>query len=139
MGGGVMEEVMGGLASRLQTVPGLRVLTHPPVSVNELPAAVLLFESREPGLTMAGGAFSGSIKVVVLAAAADAAGAFEALSGFMDPEGAGSVEAAVEADSTWGGSVDYGRLVSVGNFGRRKLWGGVYAAADFQFAFTKSA
>ena len=75
----------------------------------------------------------------MLAGPADAAGAFEALGGFMDPEGAGSVEAAVEADSTWGGSVDYGRLASVGNVGRRKLWGGVYAAADFEFEFTKSA
>ena len=75
----------------------------------------------------------------MLAGPADAAGAFEALGGFMDPEGAGSVEAAVEADSTWGGSVDYGRLVSVGNVGRRKVWGGVYAAADFEFEFTKSA
>ena len=139
MGGGVVEEVMGGLASRLQTVPVLRVLTHPPVSVSELPAAVLLFESREPGLTLGGSAFEGSIRAVVLAAPADAAGAFEALGGFMNPEGDGSVEAAVEADSTWGGSVDYGRLVSVGKVGRRKLWGGVYAAADFQFTFTKSA
>ena len=137
--GGAVEEAMGGLASRLDTIQGLRVMMHPPVSVGELPAAVLLFESREPGLTLAGGAFSGNIKVVVLAAPADAAGAFEALGGFMGSEGVGSVEVAVETDSTWGGSVDYGRLVSVGNVGRRKLWGGMYAAADFQFAFTKSA
>ena len=32
-----------------------------------------------------------------------AAAAFEALGGFMSSEGAGSVEAAVEADSTWDG------------------------------------
>ena len=137
--GGAVSEAMGGLASRLETIAGLRVLTHPPVSVGELPAAVLMLESREPGLTLAGSAYSGSIRVVLLAGPADAAGAFEALGGFMDPEGAGSIEAAVEADSTWGGSVDYGRLVSVGNAERRKVWGGVYAAADFEFEFTKSA
>ena len=137
--GGVVEEAMGGLASRLETIQGLRVMTHPPVSVGELPAAVLLFESREPGLTLAGSAFTGSIRAVVLAAPADAVGAFDVLGGFMGAKGAGSVEAVVEADSTWGGSVDYGRLVSVGNVGRRKLWGGMYAAADFHFAFTKSA
>ena len=137
--GGDVEGAMDGLASRLETIQGLRVLTHPPVSVGELPAVVLLFESREPALTLAGGAFAGSIKAVVLAGPADAAAAFEALGGFMSSEGAGSVEAAVEADSTWDGSVDYGRLVSAGNVGRRKLWGGLYAAADFQFEFTKSA
>ena len=137
--GGDVEEAMEGLASRLETIQGLRVLTHPPVSVGELPAVVLLFESREPALTLAGGAFTGSIKAVVLAGPADAAGAFDVLGGFMGSEGAGSVEAAVEVDNTWGGSVDYGRLVSAGNVGRRKLWGGLYAAADFQFAFTKSA
>ena len=136
--GGEVEEAMGGLASRLETIAGLRVLTHPPASVGELPAAVLLFESREPALTLSGSAFSGSIKAVLLAGPADAAGAFEALGGFMGAKGVGSVEAAVEADNTWGGSVDYGRLVSMGNVGRRKLWGGMYAAADFQFAFTKS-
>ena len=137
--GGEVEEAMGGLASRLETIAGLRVLTHPPVSVGELPAAVLLFESREPALTLSRSAFSGSIKAVLLAGPADAAGAFDVLGGFMGSEGAGSVEAAVEADSTWDGSVDYGRLVSVGNVGRRKLWGGMYAAADFKFEFTKSA
>ena len=137
--GGEVEEAMEGLASRLETIQGLRVLTHPPVSVGELPAAVLLFESREPALTLSGSAFTGSIKAVLLAAPADSAGAFDVLGGFMDPEGAGSVEAAVEADNTWGGSVDDGRLVSAGNVGRRKLWGGMYAAADFQFVFTKSA
>ncbi len=135
---GEVSKAMGGLASRLKTIPGLRVLTHPPASVGELPAAVLLFESREPALTLSGSAFAGSVRVVLLAAPADAAGAFEALGGFMDPEGAGSVAAAVEADSTWGGSVDHGRLASVGNVGRRKVWGGEYAAADFRFEFTKS-
>ena len=69
--GGAVEEAMDGLVSRLETIQGLRVLTHPPVSVGELPAAVLLFESREPALTLSGSAFSGSIKAVVLAGPAD--------------------------------------------------------------------
>ena len=56
----------------------------------------------------------------------------------MDPLGTNSVEAAVDADNTWGGNVDDGRLLSVDNVGQRKLWGGSYVGADFHFRFTKS-
>ena len=35
-----------GLASLLEGVPGLRVHRQPPATLNELPAAVVLFESR---------------------------------------------------------------------------------------------
>ncbi len=53
------------------------------------------------------------------------------------PEGANSVQAAAAADHTWGGSVDDGRLESVDNVGPRRLWGGMYTAADFHFRFVK--
>ena len=56
----------------------------------------------------------------------------------MDPLGTSSVEAAVDADNTWGGKVDDGRLVSVNSVGQRKLWGGYYVGADFHFRFAKS-
>ena len=138
MSGGV-EDVLEGLSSRLSTVAGLRVLTHPPASVSEFPAVVLLFESRAPAGTLGGSGFSGRIRGVLLTGPGDSVGAFRALGGFMDPRGTGSIEAAVEADSSWGGKVDYGGLASVGNVGRRKLWGGVYAAADFGFTFVKSS
>ncbi len=44
----------------------------------------------------------------------------------------------MDADTTWGASVDDGRLVSIDNIGQRKLWGSLYVAADLHLRFTKS-
>ncbi len=55
----------------------------------------------------------------------------------MDPLGANSIEAAINADVTWDGKIDDGRLASINNVGRRKLWGGSYIAADFRIRFVK--
>ena len=126
-----------GLAAVLSTIGGLRVLDYPAASLNELPAAVVLFESREPMRTMGVGSFVGKIKVVVVVSSADAKQSYDDLDGFMDPRGAHSVEAAIDADNTWGGKVDDGRLVSIDNVGRRKLWGSTYLAADFHLKFLK--
>ena len=52
--------------------------------------------------------------------------------------GASSVEVAVDADNTWGGNVDDGRLVSIDNIGQRKLWGAYYVGADLHLRFVKS-
>ncbi len=129
-----MRRARSGLASLLAAIPGLRVHDHPPGSLNELPAAVVMFESRQPSQTMGGAGFSARFEVVLLASSADAQ---SGLDGFMDPMGGASVEAAVDADPTWGGSVDDARLLSIGNVGRRKLWGGEYIAATFHFEAVK--
>ena len=63
------------------------------------------------------GSFVGKIKVVVVVSSADAKQSYDDLDGFMDPRGAHSVEAAIDADNTWGGKVDDGRLVSIDNVG----------------------
>ena len=43
-----------GLAALLEGVPGLRVHRQPPAALNELPAAVALFESRSASRTLGG-------------------------------------------------------------------------------------
>ena len=128
-----------GLSAMLSTVPGLRVLDHPADALNEFPAAVVMFESRSAARTMRGGAFDGRIKVVVLVSSASSREAYRALDLLMDPSGGGSIEAAVNADNTWGGKVDDGRLDSIDNVGTRRLWGGHYVGADLHFRFTKGA
>ena len=125
-----------GLGTLLAGISGLRVLDHPADSINEFPAAVVLFESRDAMETLGGSTFVGKIKAVLLVSSANTLQAYDTL--YMDPLGSSSVEAIVDADNTWGGNVDDGRLVSVDNVGQRELWGGTYVAADFQFRFTKS-
>lgn len=126
-----------GLRARLETIPGLRVLDHPPDAVNELPAAVVSLQSRTASRTLGGGGFEGRMRVTLLVASASVKEAYAALDRFVDPSGPQSVEAAVDGDNTWGGAVDDGRLASVENIGSRKLWGGEYVGADFVFSFGK--
>ena len=132
-----IRDAKDGLASLLSNISGLKVLDYPAESVHEFPVAVVLFESRDAAETLGGSSFTGKIKVVVLLSSANTQEVYDTLDQFMDPLGSNSVEAAVDADNTWGGNVDHGRLVSIGNVGQRKLWGGVYVGADFHFRFVK--
>ena len=132
-----IRDAKDGLSTRLSTISGLRVLDYAAGSVNEFPSAVVLFESRNAAETLGGSTFAGRIKVILLVSAANTQEAFDTLDEFMDPLGTKSTEAAVDADATWGGNVDDGRLISIDSVGRRKLWGGFFVSADFHFRFVK--
>ena len=127
-----------GLSALLAAIPGLRVLDYPADSVNELPAAMVLVESRDAAGALGGGAFTGRIKVVLLVSSANIRQAYDTLNRFIDPLGPQSVETAVDADNTWGGAVDDGRLLSVDNIGPRKLAGVSCVGADFHLRFVKT-
>ena len=132
-----IRDAKDGLGSLLSNITGLKVLDHPADSINEFPVAVVLFESRDAIETLGGSSFTGKILVMLLVSSAHTKEAYDTLDQLMDPLGTSSVEAAVDADNTWGGNVDDGRLVSVDNVGQRKLWGGFYVGADFHFRFVK--
>ena len=132
-----IRDAKDGLGTLLAGISGLKVLDYPPAALHEFPAAVLLFESRDARQTLGGSSFAGKIKVVLLVLSANTQQAYDSLDGYMDPLGANSIEATVDADNTWGAKVDDGRLVSIANVGHRKLWGGWYVGADFHFEFVK--
>ena len=134
-----ISDAKDGLVTLLSTISGLKVLDHPADSISEFPAAVVMFQSRDVSDTLAGNDFTGELKVVLLVSSSNTKEAYDTLDSFMDPLGANSIEAAMSADVTWGGKVDDGRLVSVNNVGRRKLWGGSYIAADFHIRFVKGS
>ena len=133
-----IKDAKDGLSTLLDNISGLKVLDYPADSVHEFPAAVVLFESRDAMETLSGSTFAGKIKVVLLVSSANTQQAYDTLDAYMDPLGTSSLEAAADADNTWGGKVDDGRLVSVDNVGQRKLWGAYYVAADFHFRFLKA-
>ncbi len=133
-----IKDAKDGLVSLLAGISGLTVVDYPAASINQLPAAIVLFESRKANQLIGGSSFTGQLKVVLLVSSADAQQAYDALDSYMDPLGAASLEAAVDADNTWGGSVDDGRLVSIDNIGPHKQWGSAYVGADFHFGFVKS-
>ena len=133
-----IRDAKDGLGTLLSTIAGLKLLDYPAESVHEFPAAVVLFESRNAVHTLGGSSFTGRIKVMLLVSSADTKQAYDTLDQYMDPLGTTSIEAAVDADNTWNAKVDDGRLVSIDNVGNRRLWGGLYVAADFHFEFIKS-
>ena len=137
--GNEISAAVEGLASLLEGIPGLRVHRRPPAVLNELPAAVVLFESRGASQTLGGTGFACRVRVTLAVPASDASEGFDKLYDFMAQSGESSIEAAAAADPTWGGSVDDGRLASIDKAGRRKLWGGEYVAADFHFEAVKGA
>ncbi len=126
-----------GLTSLLSGIKGLRVFDYPKANINQLPAAVVLFESRDGVQTPGGTTFTGWLKVTILVASTGAGNALKGLEAFLDPAGDSSIESAVNADPTWGGTVDNARLVLVDNVGRRCLSGGRYIGADLHFEFVK--
>ena len=135
---GEIRDAIRGLCDLLSTIDGLRTLDYPADSISEFPAAVALFEGRDDLDTLGGSGFVGRIRVTLLVASANTKEAYDALDEFMAPQGPKSVEAAVNADNTWRGTVDDGRLLTLDNIGPRKLQGGNYITADFHLRFIKS-
>ena len=123
-----------GLKARLSVISGLRVLAYTPASWSEFPLAIVALAGRSASNVALGGrSFEGEFVITVLVDDADSAG----VGAFIDPTGASSIESAIEGDPTLGGSVDYAKLTSVTNIGRREIGSGSYPAADFTVEFVK--
>ena len=127
-----------GLGTLIGNIAAVKqVFDYPPEDIHEMPAFVLLFEGRDTEQTLGGSTFQGTIRGTLLLSSSSTKQAFDELDAFMEPLGTNSIEAAIDADTTWGSTVDTGRLISVENVGYREVGGGRYAAADFVFEFLK--
>ena len=99
--------VRGALATRLDTIAGLRVYDTPPDSMQELPAAIVAFEQNTATNDIAIGAedVRFTFEVLLLLGSGDEVQAQQDLEPYVDPTGASSVKAAVEG--TLGGNADW--------------------------------
>jgi hypothetical protein len=121
--------VRAGLKTNLETISGLRASTVIGAPVNP-PCAVVGQVELRYGLTMGGG-FEGTAKVRVYASKADNAAGQAVLDNFCDPSGAGSIKAAIESDTTAGGSVDALHVTGLDAFGVYEVAGVDYLGAEF--------
>ena len=126
-----------GLVALLAAVPGLTVVDHPSESAPQIPAALVAYEGRDAVQTLAASLSAGRFRVTLLVASSDRRQAYDDLYKLASASGASGIEAAIAADPTWGGSVDYGHLESVGNVGPRRIGNGNYVGADFHFRYVK--
>jgi hypothetical protein len=139
-----IRDAKDGLKALMEQIDGLRVYDHFPLSVNEHPAAVLMFESRTvggaDGVALAGSSFFGTIRMILVLRMGDPLEATDEIDLYCDPLGSKSIEAQVDGDTTWGEKVDSGKLISIEDVGWREVpsgSGGHYMAADFMFRFIK--
>ena len=128
-----------GLAALLASVPGLNVVDHPSGAPSQVPAVLVAYEGRDAVQTLGASLSVGRFRVTLLVASADSGQAHDTLYELVSASASMGIEAAVAADPTWVGSVDYGHLESVGNIGERRIGGGRYVAADFHFRYVRRA
>lgn len=134
-----IKDAKDGLVTLLATISGLRVIDYEPDGWKEFPVAIVRFTGRLLDVTLGESTFEGSITVTLLMKhAGDSPETVTAeLDKYMEPLGTESIEVAVQADDTWGGNVDDGRLERVENVGWREVFGVLHMGADFVFRFTK--
>ena len=124
-----LADVLKGIEGRLDTIEGLRVHRSMPERVNELPAVAVAGVDGEYGRSYAASSTAWTRRLTLLVHGWDAPEAMERLSAYLEGSGTSSLRAAVDGDLD--GAADYARVVRVEHVGRRKVAGGVYAAADF--------
>lgn len=121
--------IRAGLKTAVETVTGLRALDYRPGSISPPVAIVALRETRYD-VTL-DGADDTTMAVTVYVQFGTDRTSEEDLNGYMDPAGATSIVAAIHADPTLGGVVDFARVVSVADNGLIEYGGAFYLAATF--------
>ncbi len=136
-----MQDAIGGLVALLETIPELQVFEYP-VEPSDPPAAFITFNGRtvagEDGLALGGSSFTAELTITVLISKSLTKEATELMYEFINPLGAKSIEAAIDADNTWNSTVDDGRLIAVEEIDPTAFPSGAqYTATDFRVRFTK--
>ena len=121
----IVEEV----TRRLELIPGLRVFDHAPDSINELPASFLSKIEGDFMQTMGETGVLWTLQVTLLVHQWDSPDAAAEVGEYVSPSGAKSVRAAL--DGAFAAAGGYVRVLRAKDVGRRQLFGGAYAAADF--------
>jgi hypothetical protein len=97
--------VRAGLATRLDTITGLRVYTYPTVP-NESPAAIIYLD-RQPRKVTFGGDYEALFKVRIYLRKGTDAAAWAEVDKYLESSGTYSVAAAIYGDTTLGGNAHY--------------------------------
>ena len=126
------------LKSALEAITGLRVYESVPSALNQLPSAIIIPEDFNPLVTMGGNVFTYTVRIVLFAGSVSTAQAFKTATNWLDPTGATSVLAAVNADATLGGAVDCAFIRSAGIVQREEFGSGDVVAAEFLLEYWRT-
>ncbi len=126
-----LADILGGLAARLRTIAGLRVLDYVPDAIAPPTAIVQLPRSIAFDLVAGRGADSVDLRVLVLVGAVSDRASTRNLARYLDGAGATSVKAAIEGEPTLGGLKVDAYVPRVENTGSYSFAGVDYLGALF--------
>lgn len=125
-------DIFGGIKNKLEAnVTNLKVMEHPPESVNHFPAVLITPEPMDPTIAFGGNSFEADFRLTVLVSSADSPSGWTQLFDMIDPTTANrSIIKALKDNKTLNGKVDDSMVSMVENIGRRQWFGG-----GFYFGF----
>ena len=126
-----LSEIRDAMGTALGAVPNLRVRPLIPALVTP-PMAVVQPQQIEYDLNARNGVNRYTFTVTVFVTKADDRSAQLRVDPFVEPTGAGSVKAALEADRTLGGVADTLRVTNVSNYSSTDANDVLYLAVDFE-------
>lgn len=122
-------QIREGIAARLSTIAGLHVYSKPPGSIIS-PAAVVT-RRRTPYDVTFDGVDDHTFAVTVFVSFANSDVAHDLMDTYVAPAGASSIVAAINADPTLGGLVDFANVVSAEGERLVDYAGVAYLSVDF--------
>tara|TARA_R110002020_G_scaffold298258_3_gene514130 strand:+ start:177 stop:584 length:408 start_codon:yes stop_codon:yes gene_type:complete len=121
-----LTSIRNGIATNLGNISSLFVYGYVPDSIEPPTAVVGVVESVEYDTSMARGADTYEIPVLLYVSRVDAQDSQETLDTYLASTGANSIKAQVESDQTLGGSAMSCRVVEASNYG-------VYTINDIEY------
>lgn len=119
-----------GIANNLATISGLRTAATVPTDPKP-PVAVVMPNQINYDTAFGRGLDQYEFIVLVIVGKVDDRTAQNALDGYCDPSGAGSVKTAIERDKTLGGNAQTLRVTNMRNYAALSIAENTYLAAEF--------
>ena len=119
-----------GIANNLATISGLRTAATVPTDPKP-PVAVVMPNQINYDTAFSRGLDQYEFIVLVIVGKVDDRTAQNALDGYCDPSGAGSVKTAIERDKTLGGNAQTLRVTNMRNYAALSIAENTYLAAEF--------
>jgi hypothetical protein len=113
--------IRDGLKTRLETISGLSAYDYVPDFIDPPVALVAPLNSLNYDATMARGADTYAVPVILYIARIDAETAQDGVDAYLASTGGSSVKAAIEADPTLGGAAMSVRVISATDYGEYEV------------------
>ena len=127
-----LTSIRNGIATNLGNISSLSVYSYVPDSIEPPTAIVGVVQSVEYDTSMARGADTYDIPVLLYVSRVDAQDSQETLDGYLASSGSNSIKAQIESDATLNGSAMSCRVVEASNYGVYTINNIDYLGVEFE-------